>query len=127
MSAGVWVLDEAQVVVSEVVAAEVAAVVNDVGCADGGCAGVISSDVAAGCGDDGLVAVSSLGAVCITALAVGVEVVWEAVSTMVGPHLVIQASRSAILPLSSPSLSPFSYPSRLPSSSVAVLAFLIVL
>jgi hypothetical protein len=133
VSAGVWVLGEARVVVSEVVAAEVAAVVgsdvavamggsgcetrswglgrggldrlggvcrrlrdagssfeggekvvvvvvNDVGCADGGCAGVASSDVAAGCGDDGLVAVSSLGAVCITALAVGVEVVWELIS-----------------------------------------------
>ena len=94
-----------------------------VGIVDGSCACVARGDVAAGGGDNGVAVGSSLGAVCITASAVQVEVVWEAVSTIVGPHLIIQASRSAVLPLSSPSLSPFSYPSRLPSSSVAVLAF----
>jgi hypothetical protein len=78
-------------------------------------------------GDDRLVAVLSLGAICIMALAVGVEVVWEAISTMIGSCLIIQVSHSAILPLSSPLLSPFSYPSHLPSSSVTVLTFLIVL
>jgi hypothetical protein len=117
----------------------VVVVVNDVGCADGGCAGVVSSDVAAGCGDDGLVAVSSLGAVCITALAVGVEVVCvleSVVARVVGSVctrssirafcgcvggatqlswscFVSQTFRSAALPLSSPSFIPFLYSSLL--------------
>jgi hypothetical protein len=43
--------------------------------ADGGCAGVVGDDMAESRGDDGLVAVSSLGTVCITASAVVVEVV----------------------------------------------------
>ena len=106
----------------------VVVVVDDiVGVVDDGCACVARGDMAAGGGDNGVAVGLSLRAVCITASAVQVEVVWEAVSTVVGPHLIIQASCSAVLPLSSPSLSPFSYPSRLPSSSVAVLAFLIVL
>jgi hypothetical protein len=105
----------------------VVTVVDDVVDVDGGCAGDVSSDVAGSGGNGGLVVGSSKGAVCITASSVAVGVVWDAVSMVVGPSLVVQASRSAVLPRSSPSFSPFSYPSRLPSSSVAILEFLIVL
>jgi hypothetical protein len=50
--------------------------VNDVDSTDGGCAGVVSG------GDGGLVGVSSLGAVCVTALAVEVVVICIAMSTV---------------------------------------------
>ena len=59
----------------------VVAVVDDVVVVDGGCAGVVSDDVAVGGGDDELVRVSLWGAVCVTALAVVVEVVWVSAST----------------------------------------------
>jgi hypothetical protein len=120
---------------------------------DGGCAAVINGDVADGSGGDGWVGVSSRGVVCVRESTVEVEVVWvpssivtlavDSVCTsasiptfwscvccsshLSGPCLISQLSRSAALPRSSPSFSPFSCPSRLPSSSIAVLAFLIVL
>jgi hypothetical protein len=50
-------------------------VVNSVGVVDGGCAGIISGDAAHSGGDDGLVGVSSLGAVCMKASAVEAGVV----------------------------------------------------
>ena len=81
--------------------------VNNVDSADGGCAGVVHGDVADS-GGDGVAVGLSLGAVCIAASAVQVEVVWEAVSTMVGLRPVVRASHSAILPRSSPSFRPFS-------------------
>ena len=56
------------------------AVDDDVGVVDEGCAGVVSNDVAVGSGDDELVRVSLWGAVCVTALAVVVEVVWVSAS-----------------------------------------------
>ena len=56
------------------------AVDDDVGVVDGGCAGVVSNDVAVGGSDDELVRVSLWGAVCVTALAVVVEVVWVSAS-----------------------------------------------
>ena len=126
---------------------------NDIGVVDGGCAAVVSGDVAHRGGDGGLWAVSSRGAICTKVSAVEVGVVWVPASIVTlavdsvctsasiptfwscvcrsshlsGPCLISQLSRSAALPRSSPSFSPFSCPSRLPSSSVAVLAFLIVL
>jgi hypothetical protein len=57
---------------------------------------------------------SSLDAVCVTASAIVVIVVWvlELVVTLaVSLCFVSQVSRSAVLPRSSPSFSPFSYPS----------------
>ena len=53
----------------------VVVVVNNVGCADGGCADVVSGDVADSGGDDNRLGVSSRGAVCVTALGVEVGVV----------------------------------------------------
>ena len=61
----------------------VVVVVDIVGIIDGGCATVVSDDVAVGSGDDKLVRVSLWGAICVTALAVVVEVVWVSASTKV--------------------------------------------
>ena len=61
----------------------VVAVVDSVDSTDGGCAAVVDGDVADNGGDDGLVGVSSLGAVCITASAVTEVVVWVLESTLV--------------------------------------------
>ena len=139
----------------------VVAVVDNVGNVDGGCAGVVSNDVADIAGVDRLVGVSlacmpvsqvlgssvdvpasfsrrggsSLGAVCITASTVVVGVVWvleSVVSRVVGSGcasslslFVSHFSRSATLPRSSPSFSPFSYPFSLsifPISDCVILA-----
>jgi hypothetical protein len=132
----------------------VVVVVNNVVDIDGGCAGVISGDAAHGGGDDGLVWVSSWGAVCIAASAVEVEAVWVVESTMrvavvwvlesvvprvvdsvcmlsstrthvrgsthlPWPCFVSHTSRSAVLPLSSPSFTPLSYPSFSPINFTA--------
>jgi hypothetical protein len=59
----------------------VVVVVDDVGNLDGGCAGVVSDDVADIAGVGGLVGVPSWGSVCIKASAVGLEAVWELVWT----------------------------------------------
>jgi hypothetical protein len=50
--------------------------VKDVDSADGGCADVVSGDVADSDGDGGLGAVSSRGIVCVRASTEAVEVVW---------------------------------------------------
>jgi hypothetical protein len=54
--------------------------VNGVDSADGGCADVVSGDVADSGGDGGLVGALSRGAVCVTVSTVEVEVVWVLVS-----------------------------------------------
>jgi hypothetical protein len=113
----------------------VVAVVVIVAVVDGGCASVVSGDVAHSGGDDGLEGVSSWGAVCIKASAVE-EVVWvlEFVVTHVGGSVCMpllnsalsRFSRSAALPRSSPSFTPLSYPafspSTLPISNCAIPA-----
>jgi hypothetical protein len=109
---------------------------DDIVVVDGSCAAVASGDVAHVGGVDGLVGVSLGGAVCVTALAVVVDIVcalesvvtlavgsvcisasiptfWNRVprsSHLSGPCFVSQLSRSAVLPLSSPSFTPFLYP-----------------
>jgi hypothetical protein len=54
---------------------KVVVVINNVGSADGGCAGIVSGDVVHSGGVDRLVGVSSWGAVCVTASAVEERVV----------------------------------------------------
>jgi hypothetical protein len=134
----------------EVVVDDVGVVDGGVDVADGGCAGVVGSDmvgdgdgrevetVQQGVGSDGLgdsVDVpaffsrrgsSSWGAVCVTASVVEMGVVWVrafvvtlVVGTVCTPSLsrfVSHFSRSAVLPRSSPSFSPLSYPSLFPSN-----------
>ena len=126
-----------------VVVDDVVIVDGSVSVADGGCAGIVNGDVAGVGGDEGLGVVSSRGVVCIKASTVVVRVLESIVSRVIGsicaPSLiptfcgcirgstqlpalrfVSHASHSVVLPHSSPSLSPFSYPSRLPSSSVVL-------
>ena len=112
--------------------------------ADGGCVGVVSSDVAASCGNDGLVGVSlactpvsqvlevsvdvpasfsrrggsSLGAVCITASTVVAGVVWVLVSvvTLISGSVCILPLTRFVCPSSRSAVLPFSSPSLSPFS-----------
>ena len=121
--------------------------------ADGGCAGVVNGDTAGTGGDGGLRRVSSRYIVCIWVSMVDVEVVcmlesvvmlairsvctfaslatfWSCIchsSHLSGLCFASHVSLSAFLPCSSPSFIPFLYPSRLPSSKIAVLPFSSVL
>jgi hypothetical protein len=108
----------------------VVVVVDVVGVVDGTDGAIDNGDVAGDGGGDRVAVGSSRGAVCIEASAVEevvVSVLEYVVSRVVGcvcasslSRFVSRFSRLANLPRSSPSLSPFSYPSRLASSGALV-------